>query len=483
MKKYKCLAASLTLTMALLISACEPKDNSEYSLGKQPTAGDLNFTITPVTGNENIVDFKNTSSMAGMAVWDFGNGSKTKGDNVTAEYPFSGDYSVVMTLYTQGGSISISKVVNVAEDDMSLLNTPMYNALTGGADDEDGKTWVYDQYHAGHFGVGPRDDSNPVWWEAGPEAKLQSCMYTQEFTFTQVGLKLNWSNNGYVYTNESGRAALANLGYTNSVVPGAGDFDVEYPVAESYTYNLNESEGTLTLSEGAFFGHYTGSSNYEILKLTEDELYVKVISTVEPGNGWWYRLIPKENNVKPPVVVKAVELAEDFESEEAEVEFSFEDMGPLASPGYSNPAPLGLNTSARVFMYQKTTGFYSNIFHVVSGYKFDLTTQNKIRLKVYLPSYNDYTTENTKAGDWVADAKLQKRVTVKLQNNELGGNAYTTQSDVSYTDLETDKWLDLTFDFSSVSTRQDYDKIVIQFGGEGHSGTGIFFMDDFSFSE
>jgi len=50
-------------------------------------------------------------------------------------------------------------------------------------------------------------------------------------------------------------------------------------------------------------------------------------------------------------------------------------------------------------------------------------------------------------------------------------------------DLETDKWIELTFDFSGVSTRQDYDKIVIQFGAEGHAGPGIFFFDDFRFKK
>lgn len=50
-------------------------------------------------------------------------------------------------------------------------------------------------------------------------------------------------------------------------------------------------------------------------------------------------------------------------------------------------------------------------------------------------------------------------------------------------DLETDKWLELEFDFSGVSDCQDYDKIVVQFGAEGHAGPGIFFFDDFSFAE
>ena len=49
--------------------------------------------------------------------------------------------------------------------------------------------------------------------------------------------------------------------------------------------------------------------------------------------------------------------------------------------------------------------------------------------------------------------------------------------------LQKDRWLELEFDFSSVKDRKDYDKIVIQFGGEGHAAPGIFFFDDFSFNK
>ena len=104
-------------------------------------------------------------------------------------------------------------------------------------------------------------------------------------------------------------------------------------------------------------------------------------------------------------------------------------------------------------------------------------------MKVYIPSYNDYTTDNAVAGSWISNAKLQKKVAVKLQDSSLGNNAWSTQTEVSFTDIATDQWISLTFDFSSVSTRLDYDKIVVQFGGEGQAGPGIFFFDDFAFSE
>lgn len=287
-----------------------------------------------------------------------------------------------------------------------------------------------------------------------------------------------WKNNGYIYTNEAGKNALGGT----AVVPPAGDFDVKYEPKDAYTFTLNETGKTITLNNGAFFGHYAGTSTYEILSLTDDELYLKCTSTVESGNGWWYRFIPKEKNVKPEVEIKPVTLVEDFEKDKLSVEFIPEKMGDMG-PVYSNPAPVGINTSKKVYLYQKSEEFYSNISWVSEDTKFDLSENNKIRMKVYIPSYNDYTTAAAVAGDWITVDKLQKQVTVKLQNTEAGDNAWESQTEIVKANLETDKWIELEFDFSTVKDRTDYNKVVIQFGAEGHAAPGIFFFDDFSFDK
>ncbi len=468
----------IALMTSITMSSCDPQENDDHSLGAKPLESQMAFAATPTSDKANVIELKNESSVKGVVTWDFGNGGTAKGESVKAEYPFKGDYTIAMTLYTTGGATTITKVVSIANDDMSLLDTPMYNALTGGAANLAGKTWVFDQYHAGHFGVGPDTDSSPSWWSCPANGKLESSLYTQEFTFIQVGVKMIWKNNGKVYTNAAGKDDLGGV----ATVPGAGDFDVEYAPKESYTYTLDEANKTITLSDGAFFGHYAGTSTYQILSLNENELYLKALSTVEKGNGWWYRFIPKEKNVKPVVPVKAVKLKEDFENTKLTVNFAREEMGKLDSI-YANPAPVPVNTSKRVYLYEKSTGFYSNISFTAADYKFDLTKVNKIRMKVYIPSYNDYTTVANVAGDWIAVNKLQKQVAVKLQNSETGGSAWETQVEVVKKDLVTDKWVELEFDFSSAKARQDFDKIVIQFGAEGHAAPGIFFFDDFSFDE
>ncbi|MDF9831165.1 PKD domain-containing protein [Parabacteroides sp. PF5-6] len=473
----------LALITLFALAACDPQESSDYSLGPVPQESQLSFTATPSSGKPNVIELKDASSVAGVAVWDLGNGSTAKGSDATAEYPFAGTYTVTLTLYTTGGSASVSQTITIAQDDMSLLDTPMYNALTGGAANLSGKTWVFDQYHDGHFGVGPATASTPEWWSCPAEGKNGSSLYTQEFTFTQVGVKLEWKNNGYVYANEPGKNALGGEFIDNP--GGAGDFDVKYTPKSSYTFALNETDKTITLSDGAFFGFYTGSSSYDILSLTDDALYLRNKSAVESGNGWWFRLIPKEKNVKPDVTVelKAVPLSDDFENEAPSVVFDSEDIGELFSQYYQNPLPLPVNTSKRVCIYEKTTAFYSNIFFTADGYKFDLKEVNKVRLKVLIPSGNDYKTGFPVAGDWISNNKLLPQLAVKLQDSSKGGNAWETQVEIVKADLEMDKWLDLEFDFSAAKGREDFDKIVIQFGAEGHAAPGIFYFDDFSFGK
>ncbi|MGM0532566.1 MAG: PKD domain-containing protein [Bacteroidota bacterium] len=486
------LKTGVIFTMvSLLLWSCEPQELDDRELGSLPQEEQLSFSVTPESDQPNVISFENTSELPGVVTWKFGNGTTGQGQTASAEYPFADSYEVTMTLATEGGHATTTKTIEVEEDDLSLLENPLYTALTGGADNEGGKTWVFDQYHEGHFGVGPgvghEDHSMSAdWWEAGPNDKLESALYDNTFTFKQVGVELIWENNGWIYTNEAGKDDLAEQGYTNSEEPPAEDFNVEYAPNDSYNFNLNTSDSTLTLTDGAFLGHYAGTSEYKILSISEDEMYLRAQSTVNEAEAWYYRLVPEDENVEPVIPLKAEPLSEDFEEDQPSVVFEKEAMGERTDSSYQNPAPFDGNTSDNVFLYEKPEGedgFYSNISYLAEGYKFDLSTQNKITMQVYMPSYNDYTTEYEVAGEWITNNQLQSSVAVKFQNSEMGDMAYETQEEILKTDIETGTWVELTFDFSHASDREDFNKIVIQFGREGHAGGGIFFFDNFEFHE
>ncbi|HSG68661.1 MAG TPA: PKD domain-containing protein, partial [Bacteroidales bacterium] len=100
------------------------------------------------------------------------------------------------------------------------------------------------------------------------------------------------------------------------------------------------------------------------------------------------------------------------------------------------------------------------------NHRMDLSERNIFEMKVYFPSSNDYT------------GSLSNTVAIKLQNSLLGGNAWMTQAEIIKTVTNYDQWVTLTFDYSPWSTTEDYDKIVVQFGGEGHWAPGQFYFDD-----
>lgn len=279
------------LIALLALSSCSPQEKDDYSLGATPTVDQLSFTITKGVGNR--ITVQNTSSVVGVVTWDFGNDVKGKGDKLSTGYPFFGKYDITMTLYTRGGSVSLTQSVEYATDDQTLLDTPYYNALCGGINNPQGRTWVFDRENGGHIGIGPADADSPSWWSAAPNDKADCSLYTQEFTFAIAGnggIRMIWVNNGKVYTNEAGKKALGGT----ATVPGAGDWDVAFTPKATYRFSINEGAKKLKLADGAFLGHYAGTSEYQILELTDEVLYVRCASVTEPGNGWWYRFVPKK---------------------------------------------------------------------------------------------------------------------------------------------------------------------------------------------
>jgi hypothetical protein len=63
-----------------------------------------------------------------------GSGAGGKEKVIVGKFPFAGDYTVSLTIYTADGSaVTKSQVIKIANNDYSLINTPAYVNLTGGA--------------------------------------------------------------------------------------------------------------------------------------------------------------------------------------------------------------------------------------------------------------------------------------------------------------------------------------------------------------
>ena len=159
---------------------------------------------------------------------------------------------------------------------------------------------------------------------------------------------------------------------------------------------------------------------------------------------------------------------------EENVQDNFEDDGwsTLNNWIFQDPNMDPLQTIADVDDPNNTTADYnrSGSFEwtnaqVELDHRLDLSARNKFELDVYFPSANDYTT-------------MPAQAAIKLQNSLYTENAWWTQTEIVIPVTVFDEWTTLLFDFEAVSDVTDYDKIVVQLGGEGHWVPAQFYFDD-----
>lgn len=285
--------------VSFMFVACDPEMEDGPNLDAAPTVEDISFTITP-GADDFTFTFTNTSTVTGIAKWDFGNGSKATGDVVNANFSLPGEYTVSLTMYASGGSASISKIHVTTETNYAIFTDPKFVNLSGGTDALNGKTWVLDSLAKGHLGVGAAGSDGLGYWSAAPLAKKDAgVLYDDELTFNIVGFSAVLENHGQSYV----KIFQENTpGYTK-VGDYDGDIMVSYNPAPG-TWFIDEIDGvsylTLNGATPIFPAFDTGAVNgkYQILKLEENLLVLVCIGG--DGNGWHYQLIPK-GYVKPSV--------------------------------------------------------------------------------------------------------------------------------------------------------------------------------------
>ncbi|MFC3560915.1 PKD domain-containing protein [Pedobacter jamesrossensis] len=457
----------LGLIFSLIVS-CK-KSETTKDIGIPPTEAQIQFNATPTTANPNIIAFKSIYNGIN-AHWDFGNGASADGNDVQSSYPIAGTYTVKLTVLADGGSVSTTKTITIASTNTSMLSDPAYTLLSGGVANAAGKVWVIDQTQPGHLGVGPITSQAPDWYQAGPNEKAGQGFYDDEMTFAMgsTSLKYTYANNGTTFANASNAPGIGGP-------VGSDDPTVNYTPPTNLTWILNDVAGVkyINISNNGFISYYLGVSSYQILSLTEDEMWLRCLDKSNAGNAWYLKLIRKGyvRPVVPPVLkpIQVANLSDDFQAATG--------MAWLAenldyNHSYDNPFKFPANTSTKVAYYEKRAGNdgqYGNL-NITLPYRFDLSTKNKIRLKVFIPGGNDFT-------------KVAPTVSVKLQNSLLGGNAWQTQTEIvkTITAAQYNTWIQLEFDYSGASAQTLYDKIVVQLGGEGHPNPGIFYIDDFEF--
>ena len=444
----------IILLVGLISTSCKKK---KPELGAAPTMEDAQFTFAPTAESPNIIQFTATKSGT-VAVWDFGNGTSAKGRTVKATYPLKGSYLVKITVFSRGGSVTLNKEISIAEDDLTLLNSPDIVNLTGGVDGQGYKTWVIDSTRVGHFGVGPNPASAagfvPEWYSAEPLQQGAMDLYNDRYTFYLEGFQFDMKTQGRVFVDH--RA----IGEFSSTSPTSGeDFTAVLDDQLDENWNLIDEEGTKYLSTTgkSFIGFYAGTRKYQILKLGENELSLRYVdaNASSPPLAWYLRLVPLGyKGIDNPLdtVDKEPELTKyslpiDFEIEKVNFEVIEEQTDTIVA----NPDTAG-NSSAWVLETEKGTADWSGVFIDLKD-KLDFSIKKTISLKVYSPIAEDFL--------------------IKIEDSK-SNNSIFVEKFIAVT--TTNKWVEITADFSGTAAGT-YDRLVLIPGWKKPS-SGKYYLDD-----
>ncbi len=281
-----------------MLSSCK-KD--EYSFGelKTPTNLSLAAVIAGVdatnpfgngTGNV-LITGKADQALTYKIDYGDGNNAMVPSGNIMHKYssPGTNDYTITVNAIGTGGVTStLSKVIRVFVAFEIPAN--ILSALTGTGS----KVWMTDSDAPGHFGVGPADAFNSIWYAAPPNTR-EPCAYDDEITFSRdvlnrVSIKVDNKGNSF-----STGAATSFYGVSG----GDGCYPINTGGTKMLTFMGANSGSTPAQSTGVQFAvpgngivnFGTGGTTYEILEITASSVHLRNIGA--DGNSWYQKLRPK----------------------------------------------------------------------------------------------------------------------------------------------------------------------------------------------
>ena len=336
MKTFKKIIGLFILSISLFTS-CQDEDQ-EFGALKAPTNITLNYEVlgqdadNPNGDGSGIVNFSATADDAITYIYSFGdntdNASAPSG-NSSHRFTRTGLSSYNVTVTASGlGGVTSSKSINI--EVFSAFDDIEAKSFLSGApisQDSDGldvinisspvtKVWYLDDSKTGHLGVGPslafdiqiygapREYYYPSFFSAPPGTFCGNdgdCFCDDELIFT---LNPDGSMN-YLLDNKGTTFFNANAAH-QAIAGGAGggdaclDFDTSTvsnvsfaPGSEDWSLVADpsfESRGTqMNFSDSGFMSYYVGSSSYEIIEITETELYVRTLDAADPNLAWYHK--------------------------------------------------------------------------------------------------------------------------------------------------------------------------------------------------
>jgi hypothetical protein len=330
MKKIKNIYIILFSVLTAFFG-CQEK---EYEFGDVITPSNIVITANiagvdtnnPYGDGTGFVDFTVTADNALSYKFNYGDGTEIESvpsGIVTKRFSITdiNTYTVIVTAIGTGGVTSTTSVdltVYSSFEDIEAV------ALLAGTQIGDSKTWYWQADKALHVGLGPVTDDYgngefawEAWWN-GIQAwdTEKSCMYDNEFVFTVT-------QDGLTFEQTVGPAFVPGT-YAGYLGVG-GDQCHDETVAttmfgvKNVTFAPSSSKAALEgtyddvpyrktsfeISDGGFMGWFVGSSTYDIISISDDEMIVRIIEDAASGSGAaWYH---KFTSTKPVQGVVSVD--------------------------------------------------------------------------------------------------------------------------------------------------------------------------------
>lgn len=329
-KFSKYILGTLVATL-LLLGSCTQE---EYKLGTLVTPANvaISYEIVgvdaefPYGDGSGVVNFTATADNEITFYFKFGDGKDDKiAQNGTLSHQFSeagvNTYNVTVVAVGTGG-ISSSKSVSI-EVFSSFEDPEALQFLTGGAS----KSWYWAADQPGHLGLGPNDQvyengghAFASWYNAAAFEKDGSCLYQSEFVFANVDGKMTFEN-----INATGQAFVQGIYATDLGLGDEGCYDWDIAGVKNVSFSPSASIATIdggyrgtsiSFSDGGFMGFYCGSSEYEIISVTNNLLKVRVVQTNNPLFAWYHTFTSVKPGATQELDVEYTELkwADEFDT-------------------------------------------------------------------------------------------------------------------------------------------------------------------------
>ncbi|AUS05152.1 family 16 glycosylhydrolase [Pseudotamlana carrageenivorans] len=240
--------------------------------------------------------------------FDFGDGTSEVVPSGTTRHRFTkvgvNTYTVIVNAIGTGGVSSSTSIEVTVRSDFDDPEAKQF--LTGGSS----RTWYLAASEPAHLGLGPANATidgegywYPKWYAAQPFEKcaeeISACFCDDELTFTleangQLTYELN--NNGSTFFNGGNQAIVGGDGSEDACF----DFDTSGTSLVSLAPSSNDwstvpdpdftARGTaMSFSDDAFMSYYLGTSDYEIISVSDTELYVRTLDINDSAIAWYLK--------------------------------------------------------------------------------------------------------------------------------------------------------------------------------------------------